>query len=462
MNFKDLPVEIHSRICRFLGLDETRFIYKNKDFKALRQTYRGIRERTQFDAAIRYGLDLRELEIVLNHKSLCRLLHIVKIKEFRHKIDVIFFYGCGLTALPPDSNDAEKYRQYLEDEERNSYIDSSEAVYLLVEIFRYLADAKRLQTLELNFDYAHHLLLAALDMAKFPKQLLDINVEFSRLLNRRYGELRRSPSIYAPYIKFVNTEYGGTPAVGKPGYASNVEFASDLDELATALIENEAGYHVRNYRLNYPQITKFFLGLNNVQRIFLEGCAESPRLRFCNACNDMFVHGIIEVRFTQPTMIEIQNMYISGGRLRRFIRQQAHTLQTVLFRRTTLTDGSWKSVARCVLKASGLNDLAFHDPLCQKWGENPSEIRPDTIEIVDSVYISVASNTEMYLKAFIKYFSTSLYVPSHLPHRIPPKYSKVDIISISCLPGWKKHQFEEDGPEDAQAIKDYALQIEGK
>lgn len=137
----------------------------------------------------------------------------------------------------------------------------------------------------------------------------------------------------------------------------------------------EQGYHAKDYRLNQPQIASFFHGLRSVPRLWLDRCDDFPRLRFCNACNDIFAYSIAKVPFTHLTTLNIRCMYISGGRLQRFIKQQAHTLENICIDSTTLTDGSWKNVARVLKKVSSLEQLFLRGRLRQKTNAIPTTHR---------------------------------------------------------------------------------------
>jgi len=79
MALLDLPQELLSRICRFIGLDYQNLWYTNKHFQSLRLACSQIYKRTTYDAAIRYGPMLHELEINFDHQSLRQILQIVKI-----------------------------------------------------------------------------------------------------------------------------------------------------------------------------------------------------------------------------------------------------------------------------------------------------------------------------------------------------------------------------------------------
>jgi hypothetical protein len=63
-------------------------------------------------------------------------------------------------------------------------------------------------------------------------------------------------------------------------------------------------------------------------------------LRFCNGCHDLFVDHFTGVVFSHLTSLYIGSIYISGGRLRSFLKLQAKTLAEVSFSCTRLTDGT--------------------------------------------------------------------------------------------------------------------------
>jgi hypothetical protein len=92
MDLRVLPPEILSRVCRFIGLRETKLwqeVYCNEDFMSLRLVCKEIYVNTTYDAGIRYGGDLRCLNIDLRYNSLVWLLHMCSIPAFRDKIEVI-------------------------------------------------------------------------------------------------------------------------------------------------------------------------------------------------------------------------------------------------------------------------------------------------------------------------------------------------------------------------------------
>ena len=86
-------------------LDGINALVDNKDFQSLRLTCRRIYQRTHAYAVIRYEMKLYEIEIDFSYQSLCLLLQIVKIPEFRHNINTIFFRTFGIMPPPKDEID---------------------------------------------------------------------------------------------------------------------------------------------------------------------------------------------------------------------------------------------------------------------------------------------------------------------------------------------------------------------
>ncbi|KAI4610592.1 hypothetical protein J4E83_008206 [Alternaria metachromatica] len=438
-------------------LDGINALVDNKDFKSLRLTCRRIYQRTHAYAAVRNDFKLFEIEIVFTHRSLCLLLHLAKIPEFRHKIRTIFFHW-------PLS------------------MESSEAIYLLAECLRYLADARELFLMELNAEELHWLMFTAMDLAQFPQRCLLYRIEMRRLLDQDYGDFGQSPSSFARYMKWTSTE-DKTPTVewhrfvpvpeateedndeadsGKEDSeqeedsdeemqsdddeeSEDEEMQSDDDEESEDEVEafrhrkaNEyrkairEGYHVRDYRLNKPLVASFFHGMKSVPHLYIDGCDFFPRLRFCNACNDIFVHNIIMVPFTQLTTFQIGHMYVSGGRVQHFIKRHSNTLKNIEFFGTILTDGSWKTVAQVLRQISGLEHLRLLNDICQRAKAHPTKRRPKKYVRYDGwrTPLDTHAAVRRFLKDFIKYFSTSRYVYERVPLRPLPQYFKVDLFHL--------------------------------
>ncbi|KAI4916103.1 hypothetical protein J4E90_004549 [Alternaria incomplexa] len=390
-------------------------------------------------------MKLYEIEIDFSYQSLCLLLQIVKIPEFRHNINTIFFRTFGIMPPPKDEIDEwEWYRDHVERKERDDYERSSEAIYLLTEILRYLSDARELSMMELLSNY-NVVVFKAMDLAQFPKRTLFYLIEPRRVLDQKYEEFGRSSASFARYMKWTTIMHQ-TPQVEWHRFVADAvapnggedegprETAAErrirkADEYEDAIDE---GYHVRDYRLNDPHVASFFHGLSTVPHLYIDGCDRFPRLRFCNACNDIFAYSIIRVPFTQLTTLEIGHMYVSGGRLQHFIKRHSHTLKNIEFDGTILTDGSWKTIARVLRQISGLEHLRLLNDLCQKANAHPTKRRPQKYVPYDGwrTPFDTHAAVRRFLKDFIKFFSTSRYVYKRVPLRPLPQYYKVDLFHL--------------------------------
>ena len=392
-----LPHELLSRVCRFIGVDYQRLRYENKNFGSLRLTCKEIYQKTMFDAVTRYGPMLHELSIRFDYQSLCRILTILKIEKLRDRIvSVTLDPGMSRDLLHPSF-------LYIRGEETETFIGSSEAVHLLAECFRWLAKAEHLTKLYHSRSDSLHVSLAALVAVQFPIKLDIVYESSDNLIHPGHGDFGRSPATYVPHISCISTEWG-------------VSGISDYDdELQRDLVEhrNEGGFHVRNYRLRHPAVASFFLGLRDIAHLHISGCICEPYLRFCNACDDTFTHNIFKVAFNQLTTFHLIDMYISGGRLRRFLREKGHTLTDLRFTSIALTDGSWKIIARGLEKLPLLCELALEDDLWQKRAVPRLQSQLPVYQCEDAEDgIPSVRKVRHYLEFFIKNFCTSIYVDS--------------------------------------------------
>ena len=444
MSLLDLPKELLSRVCRFIGLDHQRRKYEHKDFGSLRLTCRELYNRTTYDAIIRYGPMLRVLKIKFTYPSLCRILQIVKIEEFRDRIvalelDPYTSLDVLDPSLPPHPGD----------EEREMFTDSSEAVLLLTECLRWLAKAKRLVQVQHSRSESIHVSLAALVEAQFPVKL-DIVYASPRALIAPpgHGDFGRSPAIYVPYIRCISTD-GGVPGV----LDYDEELIQELGEY-----KNEVGIHIKKYRLRQPAVAAFWFGLRDIEHLHISGCICDPYLRFCNACDDTFTH-IFNVAFNHLTAFHLFCMYVSGGRLRRWLREQGHTLTQLLFSNNVLTDGSWKTIAQGLVKLPLLRGLTLDHDLLQK-GAVPrplgQQIPGYQCEDPDDDDAGV-DKVHHYLAFFIENFCTERYTGSrYLPWPLP-HYHKVDLPIFSLNYGPESI----DRDPAVQALEKYIVEVEG-
>jgi hypothetical protein len=72
MSLTAFPIELVSRVCRFLGREPSeygkRIVYKNKDFQSLRSTCRDIYAKTTYDASVRYSTRIRSNLDILDRR----------------------------------------------------------------------------------------------------------------------------------------------------------------------------------------------------------------------------------------------------------------------------------------------------------------------------------------------------------------------------------------------------------
>ena len=448
MSLLDLPKELLSRVCRFTGLNHQTRKYENKDFHSLRLTCRELYKRTTYDAIIRYGPMLRVLRIKFTYPSLCRVLQIVKIEEFRDRI-------VALELDPYASHDFDHILKpssplHPGDEERDMFIDSSEAVLLLTECFRWLAKAKRLVQVQHSRSASIHVSLAALVEAQFPVQLDIVYASPRDLISPPgHGDFGRSPAIYVPYIRCISTD-GGVPGV----LDYDEELIRELGE-----DKNEVGIHIKNYRLRQPAVASFWFGLRDIEHLHISGCICEPYLRFCNACNDTFIH-IFQVAFNHLTAFHLFCMYVSGGRLRRWLREQGHTLTQLQFSNNVLTDGSWKTIAQGLQKLPFLRHLALEHDLLQKGAvPRPLGQQIPVYQCEDSEDDDAGvSKVRHYLAFFIENFCTERYTGTrYLPWPLP-HYYKVDLPIFSLAYGPENI----DCDPAIQALEKYIVEVEGE
>jgi hypothetical protein len=155
-----------------------------------------------------------------------------------------------------------------------------------------------------------------------------------------------------------------------------------------------------------------------------------PRLRFYHGCNDLFITNFVKKIFPHLKVFELSGIYNSGGRLTRFIKNHATTLEKVVLGSSTLTDGSWRWTFQGLLKCAKLRDLRLHPRLCQKASVTfLDKLRPVYVRLGydhygtrNSIDIIGAHKVHSTLKSLVQHYHTSLHVDGR---RILPKYFEV-------------------------------------
>lgn len=223
---------------------------------------------------------------------------------------------------------------------------------------------------------------------------------------------------------------------------------------------NELGVHVRDFSIRHPAIASFFFGACDIAQLYVSGCTEGePVLRFCNACNDLFTHNIAKVAFTNLTMFCLSEIYVSGGRLAKFLRNRDHTLTRLKISETALTDGSWLTIAQGLLKLPRLRQLELGNNLCQKGAVPRSPNQPTTYQPEASGDDDILSVDKVchYLEFLIEHFSTSRYVHLLKDHWPLPHYHRVNLYDYPRI-GYRSI----NNSSARRALEKYIIEVEGK
>ncbi|KAF1914451.1 hypothetical protein BDU57DRAFT_530934 [Ampelomyces quisqualis] len=347
MRLPELPVEIISRICRHIGVTFEESIwhedgwavkYQNKDFQALRLACKEIYHKTGYDAAARYSLILEEIEVLSSRSSLTQLSRLASQPAMRDRIHKIYLLDAAITADPP----AEERAQVEE------FQTSDQAVELLAECFRNVETGKRLERIEPIHDSMVDLMLRAMSLCNFARRLAILPLCPNHLARVGYPCLAETPQAYLPYIKIIQIQ----PFLS---YGPNVRGDYDAED------ENIYGYHIKDYRSTSPEYTKLITIFSNVDRLDYYGCRSHPALKFCHGCDDLFANTFAAACFPCLRKFTVSAAFISGGRLRAFIKKHANSLIAIDISSVNLTDGSWRSIAQGLSKLPHLEKLSLCD-----------------------------------------------------------------------------------------------------
>ncbi|KAH4340147.1 hypothetical protein HBH98_197910 [Parastagonospora nodorum] len=447
MHLNELPAEIISRICRFLGLIIRKHVfpslvlaYNNHDFDSLRKTCKELRHKTEYDATVRYRKRFSTRTVPLDYQSCDKFLNVIKVPIFRDMIQTIRF------KLRDQYNDPYDFRDNPDDEDgapgrtiprirTRMFLESDEASEILADCFRNLEMARRLQRIELLDNFGHDLILRSMELANFSRKLAYLPIEPEHLLRWGYDKLQQTPKTFSPYIKGLIMQ----PLLPDP---------CDTEPPAAGQAVNPLGLHIKDYRPTKPSFTELMSAFIDVEEIQLYGCCSNPALRFCHGCDDLFAQNFAPTRYHSLSRLAIQRIFISGGRLRRFIKRHADTLNKLEVSYVSLTDGSWQSIAQGLAKLRYLGELKL-SRLTQKHAirnvDRPKEYCNDF-----ELNLRSRDDVQHFLEVFITYFSTVLYLNSDRVRGSPPKYHQVKLFRLP------EKAIEESLSEEAAALWKYA------
>lgn len=382
--------------------------------------------KTTFDAAVRYSTNLEELEVNLEYDSIALLLHITAKPAFRDRMHTLYLYTPDINADeniqgPRWIGDAQ---EHLLNETLAAFRSSSEAVFLLSRCFQNLDNAKNLQRIELCSQDGHSLVLEALRHAQFSRELAYLQVEPSRLTRVGYGCLSSTPHVFASFIKGLQIQ----PYLSDENHSSH-NMSSEERET------NIHGGHIKDYKPTTPEFKRLIRDLAGVESLELNGCRSSSELRLCHGCEDLFANSFAPVSMRNLTTLTINSVFISGGRLRSFIKGHAATLQAIDIGFTSLTDGSWRSVAQGMAKLPHLSTLNLTS-IRQRRSANPRAIkyaRPANFAATDEVRYKEPSHVQHFLSVFVACFSTVLCTNPSRFSWSRPKYFEARLFQLPAI-----------------------------
>ena len=369
MTLSALPPEILSKICRFIvAEDEPPSCILPERIKALRLSCKEIYQKTLFDLGVLYGEMLDGLSW----------------------------------------------------EERNAFENSPEAVYMMTESFKNLENSISLLNTYLDEEMDYPTILAALNLASFPHQVINVLVN-PRDCHRSSHERFLNPLIESPHL-ISHLDFQATPHED----FEDVEPGERKHDVA----RNEYGRHYSGYKPVTPPLSQLAATLSGVERLTFNGCGNMPRLRPCHGCENIWAGIFAKNTYAHLAHLELCAGYVSGSRLRGFIKRHAGTLQDVKFEYMFLTDGTWRSIAQGLQKCSSLNHLdvgpdttsgCYMGSLRQKHAAPPlatslpkeyvrprfsaSKKIPDNVSNI-TIILSTKEDIANWLEVFIRYFAT--------------------------------------------------------
>ncbi|KAL5117268.1 hypothetical protein ACEQ8H_004827 [Pleosporales sp. CAS-2024a] len=390
----------------------------SKDFASLRSTCKELYEKTHYDAAIRFRPHLEKIPVVLhpNHYpgtfSLPTLLGVVKVPLLRDLIRQVEFYITQddyFDILSPDPPDGDyevdgiiAQTPWLPQPSGlvESYLNSETTLEILTDCFRHLEKVKSLQSVQLGTTRGHELILGAMARAQFsPRKVASFPIEPTFIDKWMYGRLIETPEEFTPYTKCIRLQ----PLM------PNLDFIDT--KLLAATGENRIGLHIQSFRpIRNPDMNrKFMSALTGVEEIEYYGCRPYPGLRLCHGCDDIFFNNFAALQYAHLANLQIHEVFVSGGRLRRFIKRHAETLIHFAALYTTLTDGSWHSIAQGLAKLPQLKHLKFLS-LCEKHPARNGRSPAAPYTATHMVELGNQAHVKEFLQMFLAHFDTCRYL----------------------------------------------------
>jgi hypothetical protein len=380
-----------------------------------------LHDKTSYDAAVRYSPLLEKLEFYLEQSDFETFLQLLKLPAFRERIYTIYFHirdQHDVEANPRDPMEPDWAAKLQMLQALN------EPTGLPAQCFRILNTAKNLERLELVGNFGHELLLRAMDFARFPRKQLFLTISPAQFAKAGYGCLSSDPAAYMRYIKGISIQ----PELSDD-HTNSKGFLLPSNELsAKEREESLVGLHIKNFRPTTTYFKKFIAAFHDLETLELHGCRSNPSLRLCHGCEDIFVKNFAHTLYPNLRTLAITSMFISGGRLRKFIKRHSATLNDVQIFYVMLTDGSWRLVAQGLAKLpllSELNLMHLREKHATKITGRPAQYTNDS-----QVSLSDRSLIEQFLQAFVTFFGTVQYLTHTRVSGSPPIYHEAKLFKV--------------------------------
>jgi hypothetical protein len=259
------------------------------------------------------------------------------------------------------------------------------------------------------------LLLHSLSLCSFPRPLAVVPLCPNHLAWVGYPHLVEAPQAYLPYIKDIQIQPFLSYAPNGPGDYN----AGD---------GNINGYHVKGFRPTSPEFTKIITAFKDVNRLEYHGCRGNPVFKFCDGCDDFFAKTVAPAFFPTLTNFKVNAAFISGGRLRAFIKKHANSLVSINMTDVHLTDGSWRSIAQGLAKLPHLQKLRFWN--IRQRHKAISGQRPKQYPNDGSIFLDNVDDIQHFLGVFITYFGTVQYLNPRRFRKSIPMWYQAKLFSL--------------------------------
>jgi hypothetical protein len=280
-----------------------------------------------------------------------------------------------------------------------------------------------------------NLMLRAMSLCNFPRPLAILPLCPNHLARVGYPCLVDTPQDFLSYIKIIQIQPFLCYAPNGPG-----DYKAEN--------ENVHGYHVKNYRPSTSAYTKLITAFRDVVDLEYYGCRYHPTFRFCHGCDDLFADTFAPAFFPKLTKFTVNAAFISGGRLRAFLKKHANSLVYIDISSVNLTDSSWRSIAQGLAKLPHLEKLRLCD-LRQKHKATAAS-RPKAYRNATGIFLDEVDAVKHFLGVFITYFGTVQYLNPKRFRKSPSMWHMAKLFSVSRPEGsyW--------GRPGADALKRYA------